>query len=123
MSIAALTPRASLAVFWLVHAPKIVCTLVIMFVGARFLFFAQDLVMLITKCIGLHFLMQLDTVLFDGLASNLVKEQVKHSAFHWHAQPSKKAVHFEIWGSSLLRYCLVLFVSLFYCRVWHAGIQ
>lgn len=106
-----------------VQVPDLFCNLLVLVVGARFLFYAADIRMLITKTIGLFWLLQLDSVIFEGITGHWMKDQIRNTAFSWQEKRTTGCLHFHRWGSSLLRLGLVLSLVLSYTRLYHSELQ
>lgn len=123
LAITYMTRRMAWGAFFFLLLPETVCTVLIMGVGAKFLFYAVDLFTIITKTVGLWILTELDTVVFKGLTSHTFQEQVTNSAFKWREPKPRSSLrrasrHWDYWGSSLFRLVAVTVIVLFYTR-WH----
>lgn len=106
-----------------INLPRILMQVYLGWMGAEYLIFASSLNVLITKAVGLFFIMDLSTVLFLGFAPNEEKEQV-HNVFLCYHEPKKAARHWwKVLGSLFIKFGGSLVVVLWFCRIFHGDIQ
>lgn len=113
--------RIRIAIVVLVLFPQFVVDLVILYVGAKFLFYCPSLLTLITKSLCFFFLTQIDDVIYEGLGSRAMKKVISKSTFQWHKKG--QSPQWDLWGSSTVRLLIALAVTLYYTRVFHGDIQ
>lgn len=104
-----------------VLVPQLLVDAMILWCGAKFLFFCTSLETLITKSISFFFLTQLDEVIYEGLGSRNFKDQISKSFLKWKRETRNH--QWDLWVSSLCKFVFALSVTLYYTRVYHGDIQ
>lgn len=87
--------------------PQFVCAFFLWWTGAKFLFFATSMGVLIMKAISLSFITQLDEMLFSAFAPIRFRQFLKKAVYTYtSAEPSW---HWGLWGSSAAKVAFVAF--------------
>lgn len=74
--------------------------------GAKFLFFAQNMGVLIMKCISLYFIVSIDELLFSAFAGLRLKMRMKRS--HVMYRVERPPWNWSMWGASLTKITVVI---------------
>lgn len=104
----------------MVQFPRILVAIYLYCMGAKFLMYAPSLGFLIIKSVGLAFISTIPDILSQGIFSEAFQKDLGRAQLSFHSTPN---VHWNLWGSSLAKFSLVLGVTLFYCRIMCADLQ
>mmetsp|Transcript_130337 Transcript_130337/g.325107 ORF Transcript_130337/g.325107 Transcript_130337/m.325107 type:complete len:334 (+) Transcript_130337:176-1177(+) len=111
----------AIAVVILVLVPQFLIDVMILWIGAKYLFFCQDLLTLITKSMAFFFVTQVDEVIYEGIGSRAFKDLLSKSQFRWHKKTTSP--QWDLWAGTALKFTLVGLGTLYYTRLFHGDVS
>jgi len=104
-----------------VNLPKFLIGVLLAFVGAKFLMFANSLAPLVMKAVAMQFVLTIDELIFNGLASAAYAKQVSDCCFLIYQDTIP--VNWNLWGTTVLKFFVIVAWTLAITRVMYADVQ
>eukprot|EP00929_Paragymnodinium_shiwhaense_P032522 TRINITY_DN18014_c0_g2_i1.p1 TRINITY_DN18014_c0_g2~~TRINITY_DN18014_c0_g2_i1.p1 ORF type:complete len:362 (-),score=91.11 TRINITY_DN18014_c0_g2_i1:46-1131(-) len=116
-----LTPLVRFQFLGVVLIPRALLTVMLAFMGAKFLLVAQTLGVLIMKSVGLVFISDIDRLVCTSLMHRKEKLELQKAKFHYNE--GKPPPHWTLWGVPMAK-CLSTFTAtMFFTRIVFAEIS
>mmetsp|Transcript_66167 Transcript_66167/g.147035 ORF Transcript_66167/g.147035 Transcript_66167/m.147035 type:complete len:346 (-) Transcript_66167:63-1100(-) len=120
LDIVCLPRRSKFFLVLFVKLPTIAIELALIVAGMKFLMYCNALGALILKAMGMAYILTIPSIVFSGLASGPLKAEVDKT--HLVAEvPFVPA--WDVWVSGACKTILHLGITIWFCRIHHAGLQ
>eukprot|EP00929_Paragymnodinium_shiwhaense_P098514 TRINITY_DN5998_c0_g1_i5.p1 TRINITY_DN5998_c0_g1~~TRINITY_DN5998_c0_g1_i5.p1 ORF type:complete len:375 (-),score=62.35 TRINITY_DN5998_c0_g1_i5:358-1401(-) len=107
----------------IVNIPRVLLIVFLWYMGAKFLMFAKSLGVLVTKAIGLAFILQVTEVLFAGSTSKVFQKEVEKLVLAYNSAMEFKDKWWSSWGANVFYFLTVASITLYYCRIVNGPLQ
>eukprot|EP00929_Paragymnodinium_shiwhaense_P098510 TRINITY_DN5998_c0_g1_i1.p1 TRINITY_DN5998_c0_g1~~TRINITY_DN5998_c0_g1_i1.p1 ORF type:complete len:347 (-),score=71.37 TRINITY_DN5998_c0_g1_i1:357-1397(-) len=107
----------------IVNIPRVLLIVFLWYMGAKFLMFAKSLGVLVTKAIGLAFILQVTEVLFAGMTSKVFQKEVEKLVLAYNSAMEFKDKWWSSWGANIFNFLTVAIITLYYCRIVNGPLQ
>eukprot|EP00929_Paragymnodinium_shiwhaense_P098515 TRINITY_DN5998_c0_g1_i6.p1 TRINITY_DN5998_c0_g1~~TRINITY_DN5998_c0_g1_i6.p1 ORF type:complete len:347 (-),score=65.81 TRINITY_DN5998_c0_g1_i6:358-1398(-) len=107
----------------IVNIPRVLLIVFLWYMGAKFLMYAQSVGVLVTKAIGLAFILQVTEVLFAGMTSRVFQQRVGKLVLAYNSAMEFTHNEWITWGANVFNLVTVASITLYYCRIVNGSLQ